>query len=145
MTIRRRHPRGFTLIEASLVMVIIGVAVVAMLELMASGTKANTSSSQQITALSLARNIREHCFTLAFDEVRALNGTTFSPPIAADGATLGGVDEWQQTIVITPVDPGNLIGSHTGTQVNAVRVTVYAVLRGQKHSTLSWHQFKVGT
>jgi prepilin-type N-terminal cleavage/methylation domain-containing protein len=145
MAKRRRHSRGFTLIEASLVMIIIGVGVVAMLELTASGTKANTSSSQQISALSMARNVREHCLTLSYDEVRALDGTTFSPPIAADGAALAGVDEWQQTVEVTPVDPGNLLAEHSGSDANAVRVTVYAVLRGQKHSTLSWHQFKVGS
>jgi prepilin-type N-terminal cleavage/methylation domain-containing protein len=145
MIVRRRHPRGFTLIEASLVMVIIGVGVVAMLELMASGTKANTSSSQMVTGLSLARNVREHCLTLSYDEVRNLNGTTFTPPIAADGASLAGVEEWQQTITVVPVAPGNLLAAASGTEVNAVRITVHAVLRGQRHASLTWYQFKVGT
>src|SRR3712207_2741458 len=63
---RSRHAagrRGFTLIEAAMVTVIIGVGVVGMLELLAAGTLSNTKGTELTTAINLANNVRE--FTLA--------------------------------------------------------------------------------
>src|SRR5258706_9513897 len=54
--------RGFTLIEAAVTTVIIGVGCVAMLELLGSGTLANNDGAELTTAMNLAGNIRE-CMT----------------------------------------------------------------------------------
>src|SRR3954466_8404545 len=51
--------RGFTLMEASLVTVVIGVGVVAMLQLLATGTMVNGYSNEQTTAGNLANNVHE--------------------------------------------------------------------------------------
>lgn len=88
MRSRRTRSGGFTLIEAALVIIIIGTGVVSMMELMATGTRANSVSAERVTALTLARNVREHALTLSYDQVRALSGHTYSPPIDADGAAL---------------------------------------------------------
>ena len=51
--------RGFTLIEAAMVMVIIGVGVLAMLDLLAAGTVSNNDAAETTTAMTLASSIRE--------------------------------------------------------------------------------------
>jgi prepilin-type N-terminal cleavage/methylation domain-containing protein len=58
--------RGFTLIEAAMVTVIIGVGVVAMLQLLAAGTVSNSEGTELTTAINLANNIREMSLGLAY-------------------------------------------------------------------------------
>ena len=60
--------RGFTLVEAAMVMVIIGVGVMAMLELLAAGTAANGDAARLATAITLADNAREMSVALAYQD-----------------------------------------------------------------------------
>src|SRR5688572_7861169 len=60
--------RGFTLIEAAMVMVIIGIGVLGMLQLLAAGTVSNNEASGITTAMTLASNIRELSLGLAFHD-----------------------------------------------------------------------------
>lgn len=143
MRSRRTRSGGFTLIEAALVIIIIGTGVVAMMELMATGTRANSESAERVTALTLARNVREHALTLSYDQARALSGRTFSPPIDADGAALSGFDGWQQTVQVQPVDPADLLTNVSVAAPSAVRVSVHAVRSGHQKATLSWYQFRM--
>ena len=59
----RQHLRprrsGFTLIEASLTTVIIGVGVVAMMQLLAVGTMSNISSFEQTTGVNVTKSVSE--------------------------------------------------------------------------------------
>src|SRR4051812_17096804 len=61
-----RSRRGFTLIEAAMVTVIVGVGVVGMLELLAAGTMSNTKGTELTTAINLANNVREITLGLQF-------------------------------------------------------------------------------
>ena len=59
-TFSRSAPRrGFTLIEAALAIVIVGVGVTALLELLAAGTMSNSAGTELTTAINLANNIHE--------------------------------------------------------------------------------------
>jgi Tfp pilus assembly protein PilV len=58
--------RGFTLIEAAMVMVVISVGIIAMLELLASGTAANGDAAKSTTGMALAASVREWSTGLAF-------------------------------------------------------------------------------
>jgi Tfp pilus assembly protein PilV len=51
--------RGFTLIEAALAILIIGVGVTALLELLTAGTMSNSAGTELTTAINLANNIHE--------------------------------------------------------------------------------------
>jgi prepilin-type N-terminal cleavage/methylation domain-containing protein len=61
-----RGRRGFTLIEAAIVTVIIGVGVVSMLQLLAAGTVSNSEGTELTTAINLANNVREFSLGLAY-------------------------------------------------------------------------------
>lgn len=64
--LRSRAAPGFTLIEAAMVLVIIGIGVLGMLQLLAAGTVANGNAAGITTAMSLASNIRELSLGLEF-------------------------------------------------------------------------------
>jgi hypothetical protein len=132
----RRARRGFTLIEAATTTVIIGVGCLAMLQLLAAGTRANGESSELTTAMNLAGNIRE-CLTYnggtskvvafsdptvadawgpepgetlaTYDDLDDFDGKTFSPPIEARRGSLGSAyGGWSQTVTVESVDPDDL-------------------------------------
>jgi Tfp pilus assembly protein PilV len=63
---RPARRRGFTLIEAAMVTVIIGLGVVGMLELLAAGTVSNSEGTELTTAINLANNVRELSLGLAY-------------------------------------------------------------------------------
>lgn len=133
--------RGFTLIEAALTTIIIGVGVVAMLQLLAAGTVANVDGATQTTGMNLARNIREMAMQYSFDQVRTLNGETLKPAVDSQGTSIAEMDDWSQSIRVEQVDPKDLNRTtNVGTAV-AVRVTVSVLRRTDKICDLCWYQF----
>jgi len=106
-TKRPSRARGFTLIEASLASVIIGVGFLGMLQLLAAGTMTNLEGAETTTAVNLTKNIREMTLTQTYSQVSALN-RTYSPPIDSRGQTLNEFSNWQQTVSVQPVDPNRL-------------------------------------
>src|SRR5688572_5057656 len=98
---RRPRRQGFTLIEAAIVTVIIGVGIVAMLQLLATGTVSNVEGTKMTTGMNFANSVHELTLSLAFadpttptnwghetgettatyDDIDDLDGKTFSPPI----------------------------------------------------------------
>ena len=60
------HCRGFTLVEAALTTVIVGLGTVAMMGLLTSGTNSNQQAANLTTAVNLANNIHELCDRLPF-------------------------------------------------------------------------------
>jgi len=126
----RRVRRGFTLIEASITTVIIGVGCVAMLELLGTGTLANNDGTDLTTAMNLAGNVRE-CMTglsysdpispthwgaeagettvKLYNDIDDFDGKSFSPPIDARRNSLGsGYSTWAQSVKVESVNPTNI-------------------------------------
>src|SRR5215216_2166023 len=64
----RRARRGFTLIEAAITTVIIGVGCVSMLTLLGAGTMANNEGAELTTAMNLAGNVREAMAGVAYTD-----------------------------------------------------------------------------
>ena len=153
-----RRRRGFTLIESALVTVIVGLGVVATLELLANGTSANAESTQLTTAIHLARNIREmslglHFYdpqtpdnwgvetgeTLAtFDDLDDLDGKAFSPPIDARRQVLNSYTNWQQAITVETVDIDKLTLNVPKGSEPSNRITVVISHRGRPIYRTSW-------
>jgi type II secretory pathway pseudopilin PulG len=124
----RPRARGFTLIEAAMVTVIIGVGVVAMLQLLAAGSMSNAASTELTTAINLSNNIREMTQTLyfrdpdypynwgpepgetmaTFNDIDDFDGRVFSPPIDARRQPLTEFTGWSQRIMVRTVDPNRL-------------------------------------
>jgi Tfp pilus assembly protein PilV len=155
---RRARRRGFTLIEAAWVTVIVGVGTVGMLELLAAGTMSNAAGTEMSTALNLANNVHEISLGLAFadpqnptvwtsresdvtqyDNITDLDGQTFSPPLDVSRQPMAGYSNWSQKVTVQTVaaDQVNSVRPNS-ISIPTAKVTVQ-ILRNNKivHQT-SW-------
>jgi type II secretory pathway pseudopilin PulG len=127
---RSRSRPGFTLIEAAITTVIVGVGCVSMLALMGAGTQANNDGAELTTAMNLAGNIREamagvaytdpttpthwgpeagEAAVAAYDDLDDFDGYTASPPIDARRVSLGSsYATWSQSVAVQSVKPTDL-------------------------------------
>ena len=155
----RRGRRGaFTLIEAMIVMMIVGLGVTAMLELLASGTVANVEGTELTTAVNLANNVREIALDLefrdpqdpdrwstressiaAYDDVLDLDHCNFSPPLDVNRLPMGQYEGWTQKVRVRSVDPDALTreAAHI-TDEPIQRVTVTITHGGRTVYQTSW-------
>jgi prepilin-type N-terminal cleavage/methylation domain-containing protein len=134
--------RGFTLIEASLTTVIVGVGVLAMLQLLASGTVNNIEAVETTTGANVAKSIREIAVQKSMAQVVAMNGTYHEPPWDSRSQPIDDLPNWRQTIAVQAVSPNNLTANVTTATPSAVRVTVTITHHGQKVYDLSWYTFR---
>ena len=162
-----RHSRtsGFTLIEAALTTVIVGVAFVAMLTLFAAGTGVNNTSAAMTTGMHLAKNVREMAMTMEFtspmspstwgrdsgegatspgtwDDLNDLDNASFSPPIDASGAPIAGMDNWRQTIDVRCVDVNGMETLLPDGTSEALRITTIVTRGSEEVCRLSWYAFE---
>jgi type II secretory pathway pseudopilin PulG len=159
-----RRRSGFTLLEAALTTVIIGVGGVAMLQLLASGTAANGEGTSLTMAMNLAGNVRECLTGVAFsdptvqdnwgpelgetlssyNDLDDFDGVKFSPPIDARRNPLGNeFADWSQTITVQSVDVDDLRTviphlTHKPADRPTSRVTVSVQRHGKTLFTQSW-------
>jgi prepilin-type N-terminal cleavage/methylation domain-containing protein len=136
--------RGFTLLEAMLTMVIIGIGVTATLQLLAAGTTCNIEAAQSTMAVNLARNVRELTLKLPYADVRAMNGQTFDTPVDSRGEQIEGFEGWSQRVVVQPVSFDGLTTNTVEADPEAVRVTVEVVYNGAPVGEARWYRFKPG-
>ena len=129
---------GFTLIEAGMATVIIGVAFTAMLQVLAAGTVANRDGTALTTAIHLAGNIHEASVRTAYDDIFTLRDT-HSPPVDANLQTMTGMAGWQQVVDVTYVDPNLLTSDVPDDQDEpTARVTVTINRNGKFVYRTSW-------
>src|SRR6516165_8775307 len=91
--------RGGTLMEVLLCVVIMGIAVAAIMQLLASGTSVNARTAELTTGTNLARNGIEWAAGKGWSYLSTNvvnNPQTFSPVINGQGETLTGYSGWSQ-------------------------------------------------
>jgi len=155
---RSRSRRGFTLIETSMAMVIIGVALAAVLQLLAAGTNSNIAGKEMSTALNLANNIREIASGLAYtdagnptsantkeatptayNDIWDLNGGSFNPPLDCSAQPISSLSGWQQVVSVQSVDPNNITATRPNDPtVPTARITVTVNHGGKYIYQASW-------
>jgi type II secretory pathway pseudopilin PulG len=153
-----RAAHGFTLIEAALATVIIGVGVVAAMQAFGAGTRLNKSAAHMTSAMLLANNIQEVTATLpfhdpifgrstfgpesgenlaAYNDLDDFENTTFSPPIDTSRQSISGMSQYSQQVTILPVYANKLNSNADessleipkSTYTGAVRVQVRVLYR----------------
>jgi len=162
---RRPRRKGFTLIEAAMTTVIIGVGCVAMLRLLGAGTLANNDGAELTTGMNLAGNIREllmgvhysdptspshwgaesgETSATTYNDLDDFDGKSFSPPIDARRQSLGSnYSSWTQSVKIETIKPDSL--STTISHLNLTpdlrptcRCTVTVTHNGKTVYTQNW-------
>jgi prepilin-type N-terminal cleavage/methylation domain-containing protein len=142
---RRHTARGFTLIECSLAMIIVGVGVVASIRLFSACTHENRASNQMTTAMLLASHVREAMVGMSFndpisgksnfgfeagetlnsfDDIDDFDGQTFNPPIDSTRAPVTSLGQYTQVVSVVPVFP-NKLNSNTNDTAPEISKTTY--------------------
>jgi type II secretory pathway pseudopilin PulG len=156
----RGHRRrgGFSLLEATVVTTIVGVGALAVIELLAAGTMNNAASTEKTTAINLAGNVREIAVNLAFadpedpdhwstgeagvgsfDDIKDLDGKTFSPPLDGRRQPIPEYGGWSQVITVDTVAEDYLISTRPkDPEAPAARVTVNILRNGRQVYTNNW-------
>ena len=135
-----RTRRGFTLVEAAIVLVIIGLGVTGLVQLIAAGSMANNDTTELTTAVELANNINEMMQGAYYPAIKSTwDDQSYSPPRDALGNTLTAFTGWAQNIDVKYVDPNYLVSTVPDTQVEAaMRVTVTVSRHGSVVHTAKW-------
>ncbi len=153
--ILRRGRRGFTLIETAMAMVIIGVAVGAMLQLIAAGTQVNIAGSELATAINLGKNIKEFSQTLTYkdptgsttrptsfalcNDIWDMDGFTVSPPVDCAARQLDSYGSWSQKITVQTVNPAQVASTRpTDQTIGIAKITVTISHAGHFVHKASW-------
>jgi type II secretory pathway pseudopilin PulG len=141
--VRRRNRRrgGFTLIEASLATVIIGVGFLSTLTLIAAGTRANLQGAEMSTGVNLARSVRELALQKAYTQLPAWNNTRYMPPRDSRDMEITSLPNWEQDIAVVAVDPADVSKEYVDSNPDAVKITVTVKHNSAKVCEMSWYQF----
>jgi Tfp pilus assembly protein PilV len=148
--------------EAALVTVVIGVGVVALLQLLAAGTMSNGYAAEQSTAVQLANNVHEIAVALpfydpdtptgqspawstpetgntAFDDLLDLDGKTFSPPIDVRRQSMSNYSTWTQRVTVQTVGDDAVSSTRPSTASEpTARVTVTILHNNKQVYQMSW-------
>lgn len=95
--------RGFTLLEAALTTIIIGLGVVSMMELMGACTRGNAAGAQMTTALMLASHVQEMMASAAFKDPN-FGSDYFGPEPGENLASFNDIDDFDQQMFNPPLD-----------------------------------------
>lgn len=141
---------GFSLIEATLSTVVVGVMLAAAMQVLGASVRTRESGREQARATLIARRVLEEIMQkryvdpdsdsgetrLTFDDVDDYNGWTQSPPTEIDGSTLVGCAGWTVSVVVAYADPLN--PAQNGTSSSGVkRIAVTAKTRSGVSVTLT--------
>ena len=152
---------GFTLIEAAVATVVIGLGATALLTAVASGTRTNAAGRSITQASLLAQEIREWTLKLPFsdqdegdvgnppgpdgadpqvfvDDLDDLMNVTYNPPRDGQGQPVADMPGWQQAITLTWRDPANLTTVVTAGTSDAIRVQLDISYKGSNVLTTGW-------
>ena len=130
---------GTTLLEVAVCVAIVGIAITALMESMASGTSANSKAMDTTVGLNLARSGREWAGTQTYATLQALCTTTkvCSPVMGGQGDTMAGYAGWSQEISAHQVSATNL-KLDTTAPTDTLRVTVTAKRNNLAVCNLDW-------
>jgi len=156
-----RSRQGFTLIEVLAALGIIGLAVVALLGSIASGTRTNQVARETTQAVFLAQELREWTLRLPFrdtdaadvdnppgpdgtdpqvfvDDLDDLMNVTFSPPRDGTGSAIADMAGWSETITMTWRDPSDLTAEVTPGASGIIHVQVDIDHQNRRVLSMGW-------
>jgi len=149
---------GFTIIEALIATILVGLAIVALV--MANGvfTQANAAAVNLSTAQFLVEQIRELTVVLpvvdpttedatfgpeegslaSYDDLDDFDGTSFSPPINASRSTMSDLSSFTQQITVENVNSSNFNQTVADHSSPFVKVTVTVSQNSQPLTSATW-------
>lgn len=131
---------GFSLIEALIAVILVGLAITALVVANGSFTIANSAGTDLSTAEFLIEQIRELTTLLPYDDLDNFVGAdgveSFCPPIDANRTPLD-FPAFSQHVTVENVNPTNF-EQVVGYDSNFIRVTVKVFLNAKEISSARW-------
>lgn len=134
--ITERTAKGFTLIEVTLSLVIVGLGIAALMVLLGSGTQVNKYGNDLATSVFLAQELRSMTDEVTFIDLLSYNGSTYNG-VDAGGSELAGMGNYQQQLQVWAVNPEDLT-LYVGDEVEAVVITAKVLHDGEEVTRISW-------
>jgi len=136
---RARRPvrGGFTIMEAAFSIIIIGLGVVAMMQVFVSGSEVNSYGDSLSKAVFLADEMRSMTEDVTFDELLDFNDLLPFNGVDANGNPVAGLDSYVQTITAESVDPESLLPVVLPNP-EAIRMNVTVSRNGTEITKISW-------
>ena len=130
---KKTGSKGFTLVEALIAMVILGLAISALLVANRSFSTTNARGLELSTAEFLIEQVRERSVSTPFAGLGTLSGS-FSPPHDSQGVALTNYPAYRQTVTV--VQDANGFGFGPSEDFRTVKVDIY--LNSELVSSASW-------
>lgn len=128
---------GFSLIEAMIAVLLVGLVVTALMMSNGSLTKVNAAGVDLSTAEFLTEQIREYVTALPYANLTALAAASpYSPPIDVNGNALTQFATFSQQVTVQAVSPADLITPQGGSDFS--RVTVSVLQNGSPINSATW-------
>ena len=134
---KKLYGAGFSLIEAMVASVIIGIAVVGLLLSSGSLTKVNAAGIEISTAEFLIEEVKTRCASMAYDDLPAFVGT-YSPPQDIYGTALTNFSTFSQQVTVENVSNSDFTIIVATGGSDFVRVTTKILLNGSEISSADW-------
>ncbi len=131
---------GFTLLEVTLSIIIVGIAVVALMMLFTSGTKVNAYGNDLSTGVFLAEQLRAMTDEVAFDDLLSYHNIPYNG-VDAEGNPVTGLQNFQQRLIVQGVNPDNFT-LYIGPDPEAFLVTAAVTHEGAELTCIRWLRFK---
>ena len=125
----RPQERGFTLLESLLSILIVGLGIVAMMQLFAAGTEVNSFGNKLSTGVIFAEQVRAETDEIVFDDLLDYDGQTF--------AGAAGLDNYQVLLTVQSVNPDDLT-TYVGADPEMMRVTAAVHFKNDELTQMSW-------
>ena len=147
----RSYRAGFTLVEAGISVLIVGVMLVAALETIGASARDSVLQQEQCKATGLAEQLLSEIVQCRYadpntesgetratwDDVSDYDNLNESPPKSRNGSPLAGYADWQRKATVRLVDPNNP-STETGSHDDGLKkITVTVVSPAGKSTTLT--------
>ncbi|MBN2455592.1 MAG: type II secretion system protein [Sedimentisphaerales bacterium] len=130
--------KGFSLIEALIAVLLVGLAIASLMAANSALTKANAAGTELSTAEFLIEQIRELAALSNYDDLHDFDGAEFAPPINSNGQPLNDFTAFSQQVTVENVSKSDfeqIVADHSS---DFVRVTVRVIYSGRQISSTSW-------
>ena len=138
--VRVSRGRGFTLVEVTFSIVIVGIAIVALMMLFASGTEVNAYGNELSTAVFLAEQMRAMTDQVSFNDLPSYHNVTYNG-VDAEGNAVADLDNYQQRLVVQPINPEDLT-LYIGPDPRALILRAQVSYANDPVTEISWMRVK---
>jgi hypothetical protein len=115
---------------------IVGLGVVAMMQLMGSGTKVNAYGNHLSSSVFLADELQAMTDDVAFEDLLSFDGQTFNG-VDANGNSVQGLEKYEQQLLAEGVTPEDLT-VYVGVDPEMIRLTAVVRHQGVELARVSW-------